>query len=507
MLGTKDLITSPAYYSSHWSCGYCNLKEKQRTPQLVASSSVGIHLYKCSPEKYESLVNRGYRRSGEYLYRHDLLRNCCQLYTIRTSYHQTSNNTFFNPSKDQKRCINKFANFLKIDLKNPKNKFRFEESILNLQRSDPKVFRTVIEPAQFSEKKFELYKKYQCKVHKDKPSEVTQKSFKRFLCTNPFSEYFSDEELNDLNEWDVIEDSKRIFTAMGAFHECYYINNEMVAISVIDILPNSISSVYFIWDPDYANLGLGNFSALRDMILTYKLNKKHYYLGYYVPTCPKMFYKKKYGGELLDIANHRFVNLKYLEENDLMEEGKPFIMKEVKEDMDVKNINLDHLEPMTFEDESIYPETWKIEEGNKLINISKTLYGPDGSVTKNENKIYSEGKQMFPTLAAPKIDPLPTVYLTKWESENNESENEEEEDTFPKVQFGSIPLWGLNEIIRKRKSFSIEDDIVMLQMQFNQLMIVPGDFVASDAEFSSDVLNLLRSIGPNILKDSAVIKP
>jgi arginyl-tRNA--protein-N-Asp/Glu arginylyltransferase len=36
---------------------------------------------------------------------------------------------------------------------------------------------------------------------------------------------------------------------------------------VIDILPSCVSSVYFIWDPDWAWASLGKLSALREVAL------------------------------------------------------------------------------------------------------------------------------------------------------------------------------------------------------------------------------------------------
>jgi len=37
----------------------------------------------------------------------------------------------------------------------------------------------------------------------------------------------------------------------------YMIDGKLIAFSVIDILPGCVSSVYFVWDPDYAWASLG----------------------------------------------------------------------------------------------------------------------------------------------------------------------------------------------------------------------------------------------------------
>ncbi|XP_014599799.1 PREDICTED: arginyl-tRNA--protein transferase 1 isoform X4 [Polistes canadensis] len=84
----------------------------------------------------------------------------------------------------------------------------------------------------------------------------------------------------------------------GSFHEQYWLDNELIAIGVIDILPSCVSSVYFFYDPEYSFLSLGTFSSLREIYLTRHLNKiasnlKYYYMGFYIHTCPKMRYKAR----------------------------------------------------------------------------------------------------------------------------------------------------------------------------------------------------------------------
>jgi arginine-tRNA-protein transferase len=70
----------------------------------------------------------------------------------------------------------------------------------------------------------------------------------------------------------------------------------MIAVGVIDILPECVSSVYFYYDPDYSFLSLGTYASLREIALVRELYKScstlsNYYLGFYIPTCPKMRYK------------------------------------------------------------------------------------------------------------------------------------------------------------------------------------------------------------------------
>ncbi|XP_036147593.1 arginyl-tRNA--protein transferase 1 isoform X3 [Monomorium pharaonis] len=128
-----------------------------------------------------------------------------------------------------------------------------------------------------------LYQKYQMAIHGDTPDQCNQSSFVNFLVRSP------------LQEW-IPENGPP--HGYGSFHEQYWLDNELIAVGVIDILPSCISSVYFFYDPEYNQLSLGTFSSLREVYLTRQLNKiasnlKYYYMGFYIHSCPKMRYKAR----------------------------------------------------------------------------------------------------------------------------------------------------------------------------------------------------------------------
>lgn len=82
----------------------------------------------------------------------------------------------------------------------------------------------------------------------------------------------------------------------GSFHQQYWLDNKLIAVGVLDILPYCVSSVYFFYDPDYSFLSLGTYSSLRELEFTQRLSKsspllKYYYMGFYIHNCPKMRYK------------------------------------------------------------------------------------------------------------------------------------------------------------------------------------------------------------------------
>ncbi|KAL0118103.1 hypothetical protein PUN28_009046 [Cardiocondyla obscurior] len=128
-----------------------------------------------------------------------------------------------------------------------------------------------------------LYKKYQMAIHGDTPDQCDQKSFFSFLVRSPLQQWIP---------------SNGPSQGYGSFHEQYWLDNELIAVGVIDILPSCISSVYFFYDPAYSQLSLGTFSSLREVYLTRQLNKitnnlKYYYMGFYIHSCPKMRYKAR----------------------------------------------------------------------------------------------------------------------------------------------------------------------------------------------------------------------
>jgi len=49
----------------------------------------------------------------------------------------------------------------------------------------------------------------------------------------------------------------------GTYHNQYWLDNKLIAVGVLDLLPNCVSSVYLYYDPDYGFLSLGVYSAIR----------------------------------------------------------------------------------------------------------------------------------------------------------------------------------------------------------------------------------------------------
>ncbi len=74
----------------------------------------------------------------------------------------------------------------------------------------------------------------------------------------------------------------------------YYLEGEMVAVGFLDRGHDCLNSVYFAFDPNRSDLGLGTFSILKEIEEARSMGLPHYYLGYYVPGCSRMTYKDRF---------------------------------------------------------------------------------------------------------------------------------------------------------------------------------------------------------------------
>jgi arginine-tRNA-protein transferase len=100
---------------------------------------------------------------------------------------------------------------------------------------------------------------------------------------------------------------------LGTYHQHYRIDGELVAVGVVDLLPDGVSSVYAFYDPHFAHsiVPLGKLMILKEIEYTKSLNKPYYYLGYYIESCTKMRYKAEYQPSELLCPNHfRWVDAK-----------------------------------------------------------------------------------------------------------------------------------------------------------------------------------------------------
>ena len=74
----------------------------------------------------------------------------------------------------------------------------------------------------------------------------------------------------------------------------YYVQDRLVGLGWIDLLPHSLSSVYFSFDPEYSSRSLGTFSVLQQAALCARLGKEWLHLGFWVKERQNMAYKSRF---------------------------------------------------------------------------------------------------------------------------------------------------------------------------------------------------------------------
>eukprot|EP01032_Pedospumella_encystans_P013282 gene13282-15301_t len=271
---------------SKHECGYCKDATAGDEKAKDSSISYGFVAKSMAVEDYQSLMLTGWRRSGTYFYKPIMHKTCCPQYTIRLRVND------FRSSKSQKKVMKTVATFLadvqddstfstEEDLKiSPM--FTFTSAIVPSDaQSAPttpssrgqRKLTVDLEPSSFSAEKFELYKRYQVDVHHDKPDEITEQGFRRFLVDSP---------LKDNNP------------QYGSFHQLYRLNGVLIAVGVVDLLPLGLSSVYMFYDNNYKHLSLGKYTALREIEYCKTKALEYYFMGFYIHTCEKMRYKGEY---------------------------------------------------------------------------------------------------------------------------------------------------------------------------------------------------------------------
>ncbi|AOA65200.1 Arginyl-tRNA--protein transferase 1 [Komagataella phaffii CBS 7435] len=462
-------------YSGTSSCGYCKGKKPIQSQLPLNSSSKEPRSSKMSYSElqsidtqiYEALLNRGHRRSGCLLYLPDNLNNCCRHFTIRTSL------SMLKPTKEHRHHVNRLAKYIGANIVT-EGPFDLKSRLLDAELGcDSSRFYTEFESTAFSEAKYALFKKYQMVVHGDK--DVTEEGFKRFLCDNPFVDSKEDDELGywkSLNSWKDPQFSSNGSEFLGGVHECYYIDGKLAAIAVLDLLPNCVSSVYFIWDPEYAHLGLGTLSALRETVLAERLGKQFYYMGYYIADCPKMKYKFKFGGQLLDLCNSQFIDFARLT-MDSFYQGK-FIVTDVdgKANKELKITS------------SLKPSSKNL---SPLHDIAEDIYGPEGQAYKE---------------AQLQITCLKDQYHIEFGAGK-------EKDTIPLVCPGLIPLWQMSDLLKSGEM----DNLQCLVFVYSKKAYLPITWYKVDdlkdeelvENIKRTIFNLVRFLGDWKLLENSLI--
>lgn len=151
-----------------------------------------------------------------------------------------------------------------IPIRVPTDRFRPSKSQRRVLRKNEDItFR--MNPAAYDDEAYELYRRYNTTRHGEDET-ASRSGFKRFLCDSP------------------------IDTRMMR----YYAADRLVGIGWVDVVPDGLSSVYFVFDPEESHRSLGTFSAMKEIETARSMGKGWVYLGFYVPGCHKMSYKRRF---------------------------------------------------------------------------------------------------------------------------------------------------------------------------------------------------------------------
>ncbi len=192
------------------------------------------YLHSCNFSAYQLMLERGWRRFGKMHFVPEC-KTCNNCISMRIDV----NNFVF--SKSQKRVLSKNKN--------------------------TKVY---IRPPSVTQEHLNLYDKYH-----------------RFM--------------NDKKNWPYqeikLEDYTRSYVDGKEEYSkefLYIIDNKLVGVALVDILPQSMSAIYCFYDHDYSDLSLGKFSILVQIKIAKQLNIPYIYLGYWIKEHFSMGYKKAY---------------------------------------------------------------------------------------------------------------------------------------------------------------------------------------------------------------------
>ena len=137
---------------------------------------------------------------------------------------------------------------------------KLEVKLLGCNPRNPELTRTL-------DKAYDLYSKFQEVVHPGKT---------RFNSASDFEWGFMNSPI--VNPPDHLE---------GSYHMHYYLDDELVMISILDILPKYFVSIYFIYDPAIRFMTPGIYTILVELDLVQQLGTQqatapqYYALGYY----------------------------------------------------------------------------------------------------------------------------------------------------------------------------------------------------------------------------------
>ena len=211
------------YITTEHPCGYY---DDRHSANLIPDPQQPMNAW-----LYSQLVNKGFRRSGGFVYRPhcSTCHRCipCRLDVAR-----------FKPNRNQRRCLKRNQDLT-----------------------------THIKDAAFTDEYLHLYQRYMNSRHSGSSmASPTEDDFKNFLLCDWGQTLFIESRLN----------------------------GRLLAVTVADFLSVGPSAVYTFFEPEEQKRSLGTFAIMQQIWLARLYELDHIYLGYWIENHPKMDYKNKF---------------------------------------------------------------------------------------------------------------------------------------------------------------------------------------------------------------------
>ncbi len=213
------------YITGAHDCGYY---DDRQSVNLIPDPQIPMN-----PHLYSLLVAKGFRRSGNFVYRpHCETCQACTACRIDTR--------LFKMNRNQRRC---------------------------LKRNKDTQVRLV--SATYKDEYFELYQRYINSRHADSSmADPSAEEFKQFLLCNWNDAIFIETRLQ----------------------------GKLLCVAVVDCLQDGYSAVYSFFEPNEKSRSLGTLAILQQIWLAQLYQLPYVYLGYWIAQHPKMDYKKNFHG-------------------------------------------------------------------------------------------------------------------------------------------------------------------------------------------------------------------
>jgi len=193
------------------------------------------------PELYHRFMDAGFRRSGKVVYQ-PVCPGCRECVPIRVPVES------FRASRSQRRCWTKNVDALAV----------------------------TCGPPRADDESYAMYLRYVTEWHGREPraaadggpSNTSRDDFESFLYESP--------------------------VASVEFKYRERATGRLLAVGICDVSAESLSSVYFYFDPSERRHGLGTFGAMYEIDFARRHALRYYYLGYHVAGCRTMEYKASF---------------------------------------------------------------------------------------------------------------------------------------------------------------------------------------------------------------------